>query len=72
MTNVLQLFVPHNHFGFTVTTGTWDAVNRDGLLASLPFEALARFGWLTLCGWSMIEYGTDGVLFAKEVLGDSE
>lgn len=72
MKNILKLVVPHGHFGTKVTKEVWDAVHSKGLMASLPFDALARFVWLTLCGWSLIEYDNNEVLFVKELPADSD
>jgi hypothetical protein len=70
MENTMKLFVPHVHFGQTVTGKTWDAAAANGVMATLDLFALSRFGWFCLCGWSLMEWGSDGVVFVKEVRPD--
>lgn len=72
MTNtaLLKLLVPHGEFGSDVTARTWDAVMDRGPIASLSFSGAMLLFWYTLCGWTLVEYGTNGVLFMKNSCQD--
>lgn len=74
MTNaaLLKLLVPHVQFGSSVSVDTWKDVEKNGLMATLPFSGVLQFAWYSFCGWEMLEYGTNGVLFVKVATVDFE
>jgi len=72
-TALLKLLVPHAQFGSEVTANTWERVEEaGGVMSVLSFSGAMQFFWYALCGWSLVEYGINGVLFAKEIAVDSE
>jgi len=63
--NTIKLLVPYSLFGPGVSEETWPQVIKHGIMATLPLSGVCRFFWYSLCGWSLIEPRSNGVLFAK-------
>ena len=65
--NTIKLLVPYSLFGPGMSEESWALVTKNGMLATLAPSGVARFFWYSLCGWSLIEPRSNGVLFAKSI-----
>lgn len=70
--NTIRLLVPYSLFGPGISEETWSQVTKHGIMATLPLLGVARFFWYSLCGWSLIESRSNGVLFAKLIESEND